>query len=68
MDFHTFKVGDTVRLLEDIPLEGIKRGSFGAVLEVFLEPEDGYEIEFCDELGITLAQVALNSSQLELFQ
>jgi len=51
--------------LEDVHLEGICSGSLGVIVAVFSEPEEAYEVEFCDEKGATTAQVALKPSQFE---
>lgn len=60
------EINKVVRLLEDLPLEGICSGSLGVIVAVFSKPEEAYEIEFCDEKGSTTAQVALRSSQFEV--
>ena len=59
-------INEVVRLLEDIPSEGICSGSLGVIVAVFSEPEEAYEVEFCDEKGATTAQVALRPSQFEI--
>lgn len=59
-------INEVVRLLEDVPSEGICSGSLGVIVAVFSEPEEAYEVEFCDEKGVTTAQVALRPSQLEV--
>jgi len=62
----TFKINDVVVLRVDIPEEALRKGSKGVVVEEFSEPTKAYEIEFCNDLGETLAQVALLPSQIEL--
>ncbi|WP_097304338.1 DUF4926 domain-containing protein [Pseudomonas chlororaphis] len=59
------KNNDVVRLIEDIPSEGVFRGRLGVIVAVFSEPEEAYEVEFCNEEGVTIAQVVLRSSQFE---
>ncbi|WP_432422967.1 DUF4926 domain-containing protein [Stutzerimonas frequens] len=59
-------INEVVRLLEDIPSEGICSGSLGVIVAVFSKPEEAYEVEFCDEKGVTTAQVALRPSQFEV--
>lgn len=59
-------INKVVRLLEDFPLEGVCSGSIGVIVAVFSEPEEVYEVEFCDEKGAITAQVALRSSQFEV--
>jgi hypothetical protein len=61
-------INEVVRLLEDIPSEGICSGSLGVIVAVFSEPEEAYEVEFCDEKGATTAQVALRPSQFEVMR
>ena len=60
------KLYDTVRLLVDLPAEGLAAGATGAVVHVFDRPNLAYEVEFTDEEGRTVAQVPLTSDQLEL--
>lgn len=59
-------INEIVRLLEDIPSAGICRGSLGVVVAVFSEPEEAYEIEFCDGDGASIAQIALRPAQFEI--
>ena len=42
---------DEVELTEDLPEYGLKRGERGAVVAVFDEPDDAYDLEFVDESG-----------------
>ncbi|WP_082045920.1 DUF4926 domain-containing protein [Pseudomonas sp. MEJ086] len=58
------EINDVVRLLEDIPSEGVFRDSLGVIVMVFSGGEEAYEVEFCDESGVTIAQLALKSSQV----
>ncbi|MBU3057517.1 DUF4926 domain-containing protein [Pseudomonas indica] len=62
----SLEINEVVRLLEDIPSEGICSGSLGVIVAVFSEPEEAYEVEFCNEKGATTAQVALRPSQFEV--
>ncbi|MBI3898835.1 MAG: DUF4926 domain-containing protein [Gammaproteobacteria bacterium] len=61
-----FKINDTVRLLTDIPGEGLAKGALGVVVAEFSEPEEAYEIEFSDADGETVAQIALLPTQIGL--
>jgi hypothetical protein len=61
------KVNEVVRLLEDIPSDGVHRGRLGVIVAVFSVPEQAYEVEFCDDEGRTVAQIALRASQFEVF-
>jgi hypothetical protein len=60
------KLLDRVRLLRDIPLRNLKRGMTGTIVEVFDKPNRAYEGEFSDENGVTVAQLALQPSEIEL--
>lgn len=35
----------------------------GTIVALFAEPEEAYEVEFCDERGGTVAQLALRPDQ-----
>lgn len=59
-----FKVGDVVTLIMDAPDEGLEAGQIGTVVFGFTEPTIAYEIEFTDEEGRTVAQLALLPSQI----
>lgn len=61
-----FKANDTVRLLSDLPQEALAKGAVGVVVAEFNEPQEAYEVEFCNEHGETIAQVALLPNQLAL--
>lgn len=52
-------VHDTVVLIRDLPELGLTKGMRGVILLVFNEPNLGYEVEFCDKQGRTIAEVAL---------
>lgn len=54
MDLH-----DVVVLKVDLPEENLKQGMRGVVVAIFSEPEIAYEVEFCDDRGATIAEVAL---------
>ncbi|MEM6275266.1 MAG: DUF4926 domain-containing protein [Myxococcota bacterium] len=56
---------DVVALKKDLPNEGLVAGARGAVVEVYLEPEVAYEVEFSDADGNTVAQLALTEDMLE---
>jgi hypothetical protein len=58
--FNEFEV---VRLKRDQP--GIKAGANGTVLMVYESPRVGYEVEFLDESGHTLALLSLYDDDLE---
>jgi hypothetical protein len=60
------KVFDTVELLEDLPEHGLKAGAVGTILEVFESPLRAYEVEFANERGATIAELALEPGRLRL--
>ena len=62
------KLFDVVRLKEDLPEEGLLKRTVGTIVALFDTPEVAYEIEFANEQGETLCEVALKASQLELCQ
>ena len=51
-----------VALLEDLPQERLRRGQVGTIVEI-LAPSV-YEVEFCDNSGITYALVTLRAQLL----
>jgi len=61
-----YKLFDVVVLNEDLSDEGLRAGMIGAVIDVYSQPVEGYEVEFCDEQGRTIAQLALSPDQLRL--
>ncbi len=54
-----FEMNDVVKLVVDIPEEGLDAGAIGVVVAVFSDPHEAYEIEFCDDGGDTIVQLAL---------
>jgi Domain of unknown function (DUF4926) len=60
----TFKLLDTVATVRDIPEFGIKAGDVGVIVETFTDPEEAYEVEFCNANGETIATVSLLPSQM----
>ena len=60
----TFSQYDVVRLTVDLPDEGLAAGATGTIVEIFDAPQRAYEVEFTDDDGATVAQLALEPSQL----
>jgi hypothetical protein len=54
-----------VVLLRDDPVSGLKSGAVGVVVEVYSRPSVGYDVEFMDERGRTLALLTLKSEDLK---
>jgi Domain of unknown function (DUF4926) len=58
---------DTVAVTEDIPTQGLTAGKVGAVVEVLADGE-AFEVEFCDNSGVTYGLFTLLASQLIALQ
>ncbi|BDS25586.1 TPA: DUF4926 domain-containing protein [Enterobacter asburiae] len=58
---------DVVVLGEDLPDEGLVKGTIGTIVMVFDTPTRGYLVEFCDEEGRTIAMPALLPAQLKSY-
>lgn len=56
---------DVVTLAVDLLDENLRRGMKGIVIDVYHQPDEAYEVEFCDDEGRTLALLALTPEQLE---
>ncbi|OCA97843.1 DUF4926 domain-containing protein [Clostridium beijerinckii] len=54
-----FSEYDTVILITDYKNEGLKKGDIGAILMVYTEPNEAYEVEFVDDDGEVKAQIVL---------
>lgn len=62
----TISLFDKVVLTEDMPLEQLRAGMRGYVIEVHGSPVEGYEVEFSDGQGQTIALLSLSASQLRV--
>ena len=60
-----FREYDTVRIIRSYN-KGISKGTIGAVIMVFDEPEEAYEVEILDEDGKTKVQCTFSPNDLEL--
>lgn len=60
-----FKEYDTVRIMKNCE-QGIKKGTIGAIIMVFEEPQEAYEVEILDADGKTKVQCAFSPDDLEL--
>lgn len=56
---------DVVTLVVDLPEENLHRGMKGAIVDVYSHPYEAYEVEFCDDEGRTVAQLALTPEQIK---
>ncbi|MEO0510059.1 MAG: DUF4926 domain-containing protein [Verrucomicrobiota bacterium] len=59
------KEHDTVRLKTDVEDYGLKAGMIGVIVCVFDEPEIAYEVEFSNEKGETICELALSADSIE---
>jgi hypothetical protein len=57
-------IHDIVLLKKDRPADGLRRGMRGTVVHVLTRPRRAYEVEFCDEDGRTVAQLALDPDEI----
>ncbi|WP_081049488.1 DUF4926 domain-containing protein [Pantoea stewartii] len=60
----SFTLFDVVTLKVDIPEEKLLRGMQGVVIDIYETPEKAYEVEFCDDEGKTISQLALLPDQV----
>ena len=60
----TIKEYDVVRLRRPLPEHKLATGAVGAVVMVYHDPL-AYEVEFCDEYGVTLALLTLQEEDIE---
>ncbi|MGY3854661.1 DUF4926 domain-containing protein [Aeromonas aquatilis] len=63
-----YSLFDMVVLVEDMPEAGLRAGMKGVIIEMYSQPVEGYEIEFCDVQGRTVAQLVLSPNQFQLDQ
>ncbi|MCA3010942.1 MAG: DUF4926 domain-containing protein [Myxococcaceae bacterium] len=54
-----------VRVVRDVPEQGVTKGMVGAVVEVFELPRAAFEVEFVDAEGRTVRQATLAEDDLE---
>lgn len=62
-----FSECDTVILTNDYKNEGLKKGDVGAILMVYTEPNEAYEVEFIDSDGNIKAQIVLRPNEIEKY-
>lgn len=60
------KLFDTVTLKTDRPDCGLKRGALGVIVAVFEQPREAFEVEFTNDRGETVAQLAFRRDELEV--
>lgn len=59
-----YEVYETVKVLEDEPNEGIKKGDIGTIIMIYDTPNEAYEVEFVDEEGRVKYQGVYLSNQI----
>ena len=57
-----FSLWDTVVVSTDLPIEKLRKGSLGTVVETF--DDASYLVEFANSEGVTYAMPVLTASQL----
>ena len=60
------KLYDVVQLQADLPDQGLLKGQVGAIVDIYSVPRTAYEVEFTDNLGRTIALIALDPTQIAL--
>lgn len=60
-----FNEYDSVTLLRDDGQNELKKGDIGAVVMVFTEPNEAYEVEFVDDNGDTKAIITVLPNEIE---
>ncbi len=63
----SFNELDTIMILKDYPNEGLTRGDIGVIVSVHKIPDEAYEVEFTDELGMTKALIVLMPNEIEKY-
>jgi hypothetical protein len=51
---------DKIQLVKPVPEASLKIGTTGSVVDVYAQPREAYEVEFTDELGRTIALIAVD--------
>ncbi|MBC3908143.1 DUF4926 domain-containing protein [Undibacterium umbellatum] len=62
----SFALFEVVFLNENLSDEGLLVGTKGTVIDIYIQPSEAYEVEFCDSAGRTIATLALLPNQLRL--
>lgn len=62
----SYSIFDTIVLIQDMPEEGLTSGMVGVIVDIYNEPVEAYEVEFCDSNGKTIALLALLPGQINI--
>lgn len=55
---------EVVKLQQVLPGSNLQKGDIGTIVEVYSNPYEAYEVEFCDTKGKTIALLTLKPEQL----
>ena len=58
---------EVVELQQDLPGFNLQQGDIGAIVEVYSNSYEAYEVEFCDTKGKTISLLTLKPEQLMPF-
>jgi len=58
----------THKMCDEIPLEGIKKGTRGVIVHIFSSPSEAYIVEFFDAKGKEIEEICLEPHQIELLK
>ena len=61
----TLKLLDRVKLKQDIRERRLLKGMLGTIVFIHETPSKAYEVEFSDDHGGTIAQLALTPGEIE---
>lgn len=61
----SFEVYESVKIKEDNPNKGTKKGDIGTIIMVYDTPNKAYEVEFVDEEGRVKYQGVYLSNQID---
>ena len=59
-----FSLYDKVILVQSVSEDGPAVGDIGSIVDIYTQPREAYEVEFVDELGRTVALLAVDSDKL----
>lgn len=60
------EIGAVIRLSEKVCGTGLEVGMIGTIVALLNDPSQAYEVEFCDENGVTIEEIPLLASQFTL--
>ncbi len=59
-----FSLYDKVILVQPVSEDGPAVGAIGSIVDIYKQPREAYEVEFVDELGRTVALLAVDPDKL----